>query len=93
MDRLTSARLIGVLSLLFIGGVLFLCAVPTFWAWFRPLTFIRVMERRWYSQFRMRWPFSRHIRASVWYARVLGLAAVMLGLVVFVILVMGLLGL
>ncbi len=93
MDSVTSARVIGVLSLLFIGGVLFLCAVPTFWAWCRPLTFIRVMERRWYSQFRMKWPFARVIRAYIWFSRVLGLAVVMFGLVVFVILVMGLLGL
>jgi len=91
MDKLTSARVIGVLSLLFMGGVLFLCAVPTYWAWFRPLTFIRVMERRWYSQFRMKWPFARHVRASVWYARVLGLAVVMLWLVVFVAVAIGVL--
>ena len=85
MDSVTSARVIGVLSLLFIGGVLFLCAVPTFWAWCRPLTFIRVMERRWYSQFRMKWPFARVIRAYIWFNRVIGLAVLMLGLVVFVL--------
>ena len=91
MDKLTSARVIGVLSLLFIGGVLFLCAVPTYWAWFRLLTFVRVMERRWYSQFRMKWPFARVIRAYIWFNRVLGLAVVMLWLVAFVAVAIGVL--